>query len=465
MKQKYNYLIKNISLFAISSFIPKALVFVLIPIYTGYLTTEQYGVADLISTTVELAIPIFTLTIYDAVLRFILDEKYDKKQVVSAGIHVAAIGAVILAGFTYLAYHFLDAVRPEYAFFFWIMYTISSFNSIFSVVLRGLNKVSVIAVGGILNSAVTLLANILFLTVFHWGLNGYLFANALGGFCSLIVGFLFGKIYQQINWKVDRSTVKEMIKFSFPMIFSAVAWWVNNASDRYIISWIAGVSVSGLYAVASKIPSIISVFQSVFSQAWSVSAIKEFDPEDSDGFIGNMYTIFNFCVLLAAMGLISVNLLVAKILFSNEFFVAWLYVPPLIVACVFNAFSVFVGSLLIAVKDTKSRSVATIIGAVINTILNFVLITLFGGYGAAVATVVGFMATYIYQEVRIRKHVKMKTNAVRNYIGCFLLIVQMVFAYWGNQFIVIQGVLLLVAIALYFDVIKGIFGKLRKHRT
>ena len=70
---KYKYLLKNILLFAISSFIPKLLGFVLIPIYTGALSTEEYGIADLISATSQLAVPVFSLTIYDAVLRYTVD--------------------------------------------------------------------------------------------------------------------------------------------------------------------------------------------------------------------------------------------------------------------------------------------------------------------------------------------------------------------------------------------------------
>lgn len=462
MESKHKYLAKNTLLFAVSSFVPKVLAFFLIPIYTDCLTTEEYGIADLISTTVELAIPIFTLTIYDAVLRFILSERYKKDQVILVGMRITTIGTIILICISIFAWLLFDFVKVDYMIFFILMYAISSYKNVFSVVLRGTNKVFVLAIGGILNSIITLSTNILFLVVFKWGLTGYLLANTLGGACSLIVEFLCGKCYKYIGAKIDRTIKAEMIRFSFPMIFSALAWWVNNASDRYIISLIAGVSVSGLYAVASKIPSMLSVFQSVFSQAWSVSAIKDFDPDDSDGFIGNMYTIFNFCMIAVAMGLILVNVFVSKILFSNEFFTAWKYVPPLIVACVFNAFSVFTGGLLMAVKDTKSRSVATIIGAVTNTALNIMLIPFAEGYGAAVATGIGFMVAYVYQEIKIRRYIKMKTNTIQNYIGCLLLLLQMFFAYWGNQFILVQCAILLIFYFLYFNVLKGIIGKIWK---
>ena len=65
-----------------------------------------------------------------------------------------------------------------------------------------------------------------------------------------------------------------MVKFSFPLIFSVIAWWINNASDRYILTWITGISVSGLYAISYKIPNLLSTFQNIFAQAWSISEVK-----------------------------------------------------------------------------------------------------------------------------------------------------------------------------------------------
>lgn len=462
MNSKYKYLIKNILLFAISSFIPRMLSFVLVPIYTGVLTTEEYGIADMLSVTVLLVLPIFTLTISDAVLRFLLDEKKDHREVISVGLQITFIGAEIVSLLTIITYFLVDSLKFEYAFFFIVMYIINAFSNVLSVILRAMDKVSLITLGGILNSIITLSANIVFLLFFKWGLTGYLLANVLGSTVALLVQFLCGRVYRYFTWKIDGKLRMEMIRFSFPMIFSALAWWVNNASDRYLLSWIAGVTASGLYAVAGKIPSILSVFQSILSKAWSVSAVKDFDPDDSDGFVGNLYTLFHFCVLLVASLLIMTNLLVSKLLFANDFFAAWKFVPPLLVACVFNAFSQFTGSIFMSVNDTKSRSIATIIGAVSNIVLNIILIPKWEGYGAAIATVVGFILTYVYQEIKIRGHIDIKTNYVKNYLACGLIIIQMLMGYFGNDFITLQAVIMILLCCLYMNVIKVFLDRIKK---
>lgn len=451
---KYKYLLKNILLFAISSFIPKLLGFVLIPIYTGVLSTEEYGVADLISTTSQLAVPVFSLTIYDAVLRYTLDVNYDSSLVLSIGIRVALVGGMILVGLSGVFVLLFKQIKLTYAVFFILLYFTSTFNSVFSVFLRGIDKVKIITVGGVVNSVVTFGANILFLVVLNGRLNEYLLASFIGSGTALLIEFYFGRIYCYFSLKNDKALKKAMITFSIPMIFSAVAWWINNASDRYIISWLSGVSVSGVYAISGKIPGIISIFQSVFSQAWSVSAVKDFNKNDEDGFVGKMYTLFGLCMLIIGSVTILLNIPLAKVLYSDDFYEAWRYVPPLVVAGILNAFSLFTGSIFMAVKDTKSRMISTLLGAGINTGLNILLIKYFGAYGAAVATVIGFLVSYVYQEVAIRKHILMKTKYFRNYFSIFLLIVQMILAFWASRFIYMQLILFAIIILIYFQEIR-----------
>lgn len=456
-RSKYKYLLKNILLFSINSFIPKLLGFVLIPIYTGILSTGEYGIADLISTTSQLAVPVFSLTIYDAVLRYTLDKNYDPSLVLSIGMRIAGIGLIVLSALSALCVCFFEPIKPLYALFFVLSYLTSSFSSIFSVFLRGIDQVKIITISGVINSVVTFGANILFLVVLRGGLYEYLLANFLGGLIALLIEFYFGKIYRYVSPKNDKALRNEMIAFSFPMIFSAVAWWINNASDRYIISWIAGVSVSGIYAIAGKIPGIISVFQTIFSQAWSVSAVKEFDRTDKDGFVGKMYSLLGLCMLMLGSVTMMLNVPLARILYAEEFYGAWQYVPPLVVAGILNALSLFTGSIFMAVKDTRSRMISTLLGAGINTALNFALIGRFGAYGAAIATVLGFLVSYLYQEITIRRHISMKTNYLRNYFSVLLLFAQMVLAFFGNQYIYLQLAVAVAIALLYFRELRDLF--------
>lgn len=452
MNRKHSYLAKNVFLFSISGFVPKILSIILIPLYTSYLTTAEYGVSDLITTTVSLLLPIFTLDIQDAVMRFALDDRYDKEDVFSTAVQIILTGTVLVClGSAGVSWLHIPGLENSYLFFFVIMYFTSAVSNTVSLFCRGIDKVDVMVVASILNSLVTLFSNVLFLAVFHWGLTGYLIANSLGNVVALIWCFIGAKLYQYMKISVSQNVRADMIRFSFPLIFSAIAWWVNNASDRYILTWMSGIAVSGLYAISYKIPNVLSMFQNIFAQAWSISAVKEFDKNDSDGFISGMYNMMNFAMVSICSGIMIINIPVARILYSKEFFTAWKYVPPLLVSVVFNAMALFIGSIFTAAKDTKTLAKSTIVGAIINTGCNVVLIYFVGAYGAAIATMLGYAAVLVMRHIILRKHIRMHMQWVRDGAVYMLLLMQMVVSAAGLKALSVQ--------ILIFAVIIGLFRK------
>lgn len=82
---KYKYLLKNIGLLTLSSFATKFLSFFLVPLYTNILSTTEYGTYDLFNTTIGVLLPLLTLNIHEAVLRFLLDKNNNRQAVVTVG--------------------------------------------------------------------------------------------------------------------------------------------------------------------------------------------------------------------------------------------------------------------------------------------------------------------------------------------------------------------------------------------
>lgn len=458
MANKHKYLAKNVGLFSISSFVPRILSFVLIPIYTNCLSTAEYGVSDLLTTTVSLLLPFFTLDIQDAVMRFALDKKYENSDVFTVALRIILIGTGLVTLGAFVASTLkIPGLENSYLIFFVLMYFTTALSNSLTMFCRGIDKVNVLVVGGILQSVIMLSANILFLVVFKWGLTGYLLANTLGSLVAVFWYFIKAKLHKYITKAVSKSVLKDMVRFSFPLIFSVTAWWINSASDRYILTWMSGVAVSGLYAVAYKIPGILSVFQSVFYQAWSISAIKEFDKDDKDGFISNMYNMMNFGMVFVCSVIIVLNIPIAKILYTNEFFEAYKFVPPLLVSVVFNAMALFIGSVFAAVKDTKTLSVSTIIGAVINTVCNFVFIYYWQAYGAAIATMLGYGVVFVMRHIMLRKYIKLHLKWWRDVFVYLALIVQLVSVYSLEKFSLLQLVFPVLILVFYLKEVKQIF--------
>lgn len=432
MNNKNKSLIKNIGLFTIGSFGSKILTFLLVPLYTTVLSTAEYGAVDLTTSTSSLLAPIFLLGIFDATLRFGMDSDYKKEDVISTSINIANKGLLILLlCLSFISITHVINVQNSYLIFLGLYCTINAYGQIFNLYLRAKNQASVIAVSGILCTLITCLSNILFLLVFKFGILGYMISNIIGILVQNLYQLFVGKIYKDIRIQSYHNLSKPMVKYSVPLIANSISLWINNASDRYILTFIKGVAVNGIYSVSYKIPTILFMFQNIFYNAWSISAIAEFDENDSDGFIGNNYLIYSLISLLVCSGLLIINIPLATFLYKGNYFIAWRCVPFLLAAMVFNGISQFEGSLFSATRNTKLVAKTTVIGAIVNTTCNFIFIYFWGAVGAAFATLLGYLTTWFLRTKYLQNFIKMKVNWHRHFISIILVLIQTVMATVG----------------------------------
>ena len=272
--------------------------------------------------------------------------------------------------------------------------------------------------------------------------------------------FFSGKIYQDIRFTTDRKLIKEMIVYSAPLAINSVAWWINTASDKYIITFFCGAAINGIYSVAYKIPTILSTLQTIFYNAWSVSAITEFDKDDKDSFIGNIYSLYMCVSTIGCSAILIFNKFFASLLYAKDFFEAWAYVPFLLLGVVFNGIALFEGCLFTAVKKTKDVSQTTIVGAIVNTIANFALIPLYGAIGAAFATMIGYFTVWLVRTISLQKIVRMKVNWIKQGICIAVLIVQVFLALKQNIITLsLQGMCCVMLIILQFTSIQKVTQK------
>ena len=459
-------LIRNIALFFLASFLPKTISFFLVPLYTNCLSTAEYGTIDLIAATVQLLLPVFTLQVQDAVLRFAMEKGQDPKEVFSSGLRITLVGfGIFLVGFCGVCAMGILPLEWPYLMFCLAYYLTGALGNLFQYFLRAIDKIKNLTVASVLTCLVTVGSNLLTLLVFKWGVNGYLVSSILGHIVSIVYIFFSANLARYTSLRIrEPQLTKRMILFSVPMIVSALSWWVNNSLDKYILMYFCGVSASGLLAVAYKIPTIISTLANTVSKAFAVSVIREFDQEDRDGFLGESYATVSSLVVLIASGLILLNMALSSILFAKEFFAAWQLVPPLLVAAVMNHMSLSCQHIYIALKKTNVVSATALLGALVNTLLNLCLIPLLKAYGAALATAIGFFIVWLVRYIWILRYVNLKNCRVKEPVSYGLLLCQMILAYWGNRFLVWQVVCMAVIVIMYGREALAILKKLKFSR-
>ncbi len=423
---RYRYLFKNIGLLTLSSFATKLLSFFLVPLYTNILTTTEYGTYDLFNTTVGVLLPILTLNVQDAVMRFVIDSKSNRKAIVSVAMKILLIANIIVAtGLIVNSIFDISMLVKEYAIFFFLMFLVQSLSGVITYYVRGIDKIADLSISSVLVSVFTISCNVIFLVIFHWGLIGYFLANIIGPLVQCLYLVICSDMIHDTDLRANFSEEKKaMLDYCKPMIANSVAWWINNTSDRYVVIFFCGLAENGVYSVASKIPSILNIFQSIFSQAWTLSAVRDFDPEDKNGFFANTYRIYNCLMVLICSAIIVVDKLLARFLYAKDFYVAWRYVPWLTIAIVFGALSGYIGGFFSAVKNSKIFAQSTVVGAISNIILNFIMTPFMGALGAAIATAVCYFVVWVIRYWHSKKFIKLKIRLRRDIITYSLLVVQ-----------------------------------------
>ena len=435
MNKKFSELVKNTGILTVANFSSKILVFLLVPLYTSILTTEEYGITDLIFSTVQLVVPIFTLNIADAVLRFTIEESKDSNGVLAISIKYTLISLipmlVLLALTTVFSAYDTEKIHWTYILLYYISYAL---NQCLPTYAKGIDKVRETAISGVISTLTTVFSCIIFLVVLKKAISGFLISNILGQLAPVIYLFIKLNIIRKVrNYKnCNKRMEKRMLLYSVPLIMTNIGWWINNTSDRYIITYFYDVSLNGLLSVAYKIPSILSIVAGVFIQAWQISAMKEYEKKGSKEFYRNVFLYLNVFLYFIAFGLIIMTRPLAYIAFQKEFYSAWVFVPFLLLSMVFTANAGFFSPIITSSYNTKDVALSTVYGAGANIVLNILLLKLIGPEGVAIATAISGFIIMGYRYYVLHGLIEKKVF-LRISVLWILLIIQCmieIFAFW-----------------------------------
>ena len=461
MKEKYIFFVKNMSVLTISNFVSKILVFLMLPLYTNVLSTKEYGTIDIITTTINLCIPIFTISIIEAVLRYSMEKNTNSENVLSEALKIIVKGFICLV-FVSSITMYIFKIPSIYIVLFLIYYLTTAISHALSYYTKGVNNLKLLGVSNIVKAIVMLSTNCITLLALKLNIVGYYISLIMSDIIFILI--LTIPIMKKKNKVIEpnKKLAIEMKNYSRPFVVNSISWWINNASDKYLVLLFCGIDLTGIYSIAYKIPNILEVIQNIFAQAWQISAIKEYKSKEAKTFFSSMYKCYNLVLVIAIMLLILFLKPIAKILFAKEFYVAWKFVPFLLLAILFGALSGFLGSIYAANKDSKMYAKSTVIGAITNTTLNILLIPLFNGYGAALATFISYLVIWIIRTKNIKKYIEMEIEHKRN-IAVYILLIIMCIVTQAIQSVTVYFLdlaIIIIVVYLYRKTINNIINKI-----
>lgn len=430
-QQRNKYLLKNTVIFSIGNFGTKIISFFLVPLYTNILTTREYGTVDLIYTIGMVLVPLLTLNIGESIMRFALDKDADCDKIMSTGITILIFGAII--GLLIFPIANLFENVSNYSIYIYLYTLTLAFSQIFLCYLRGKEFLLKYSIGNIIQSLTIAIFNIIFLIGMKKGIEGYLMAYILANVCTGLYGFWAGKVNLVIKkYSIDIELSKNMIKYSVVLIPNSFMWWIMNSSDRMMVSAMISVTANGVYAVAYKIPTLLSTITTIFNQAWSYSAIREDESEDKEEYNNRVYDNLVTIVIVVATGLLMIMKPFLSVYVGKEYYAAWHYVPYLIVGFVFMTLGSFIATSYTVHKDSMGFLISGTVGAIINLILNFILIPMMGVSGAAFATCISYFGVFAYRIKDTQKYIKLRIFKRKQICGYALLILSAMTCYLDN---------------------------------
>ena len=423
---KYTKLLSNTAILGAGTFISKVLVFLLMPLYTLLLSTEQFGTADILTQTANLLIPLAALGISDGLFRFALDTKGEsRKEVFTTALSVVVIGILPLAAIIQLLR--LVDIYDGYVWLILFYVCAANLHLVCANYLRACDKTKAFALQGIVNTVLTILLNVLFLVVLDLGVLGYVLSVAVADTVITVAIFFICRLYRDISFKrEEKGLLARMLKFSIPYIPTTMMWMITSASDRFIVTAFSGAAENGLYAAAYKLPTLISLAGGVFIEAWQFSSVSDSEPEERAKFFGTVYRNYMGIIFMGTSVLIAGSKILTTLLLADSYYSSWKYVPVLAIAMIFSAFSAFMGSVYFLEKRSMRSFVTASVGALTNIVLNFALIPSFGAMGAAVATAISYMAAFVIRAIDTSKYLKFSLCIPRLVINTVLIIAQTV---------------------------------------
>ena len=225
-----------------------------------------------------------------------------------------------------------------------------------------------------------------------------------------------------------------------------------------------GSNENGIYAVSYKIPTILTLVSTVFMQAWQFSAVVEShgDKREHVRFFTGVWRSFQAVMFLAGGVIIALSKPAIKLLSTEDYYSAWQYVPLLAASMIFTAFVSFTGTVYVVTKNSGVSFLTSTASAVINIVLNFILIpSPLGVQGAAIATFISYFAVFLIRAVNIKKYIPFKMYGGHVTVNTLLIMVQTVFMVLELPFwIAVQALCLLLLIAVNFKFILACIYKL-----
>ena len=407
----------------IASLLPTAVGLMMLPIYTRYLTPQDYGIVALV-LSFQMFLPIIlSLKLGSSLSRFYFEHTgSDLKVFISTLLFVIFMLSLTATTIIYInvdsivSYIFPLTLHKYYELFKIgvIVSFLAIFNNFFINLVRVREKAKLFMKIQLTLFVVNFIINITEVIILERGAYGVIEASMISVIISLLIYTYINKKYLGMTRKCEY--LIEPIKFSFFLIPHSLSGLISMYSDRIILEKYVTLSAIGLYMLADKIAMIIKMIVNEFNHAFSPYFIRK-SKESKQVAIKEVQNISLIFIYLTSMIVVTISLFSVEIVYfllDKRYFDTWMMIPLLSSAYIFRSLYCFSSSGLFYEKKTGRVAMITILAGLINIALNILLIPYYGVIAAVYTTIFSFFITFIMSELMSYKIYYLQLSIKKN---------------------------------------------------
>lgn len=459
MKSELKNLGKHTIIYGAGILLGRIVSFIMLPIYTRYLTPADYGVLELLTITTDVISMIVGIGLTSTVMRFYskYDSQEEKNKVVSTALVMMFVPSLLINficillsdKFSTLVFGTADYTR--YFQLSFIMLFLQAGVEIPMIFIRLKQDSTLFVVINFLKLILQLSLNIYFVVILKIGLAGILYSSLISSI--VMTSFLTFYIIRWIGFAFSFPRCIEMLRFGYPLIFWSLGSFILTFSDRYFLNIYSDLRTVGIYSLAYKFGFLLATLVGPFSLIWEP---KRFEiAKQHDGFLiyKKVFMYLNIVLLMISL-MISVFIKdILTLMTDPSYWEAYRLVPIILIAYIFQTWTAFCNIGLFIREKTSMYGLSAAISVVIVTLANVLLIPSFGAYGAAWATVIAFGIRFIVVLWYAQKEYYVDFGWVRNLqlmaVFMFMVVVRFI---WPTPS-TIYSILLSLGFSLLFGIV------------
>lgn len=428
------YFKKGLLLYFFGNLSSKIITLLLLPLFTFYLSQEEFGLFDILNTIVMFFVPIVGVQLFEGILRFLLDTDNTKKQkeIITTSAYFLAVNLILLNIFFLGITNLVEIPHSIWVVLYFNFYFV---NFYLQRVARGLQLQKQFALSGIFNTITIALSSLILLIFFELKTDGLLIAYFAGSLVSAVYLLYTTKISRYLETiSFNKKLLNRLVVYSVPLLFDAVLWWTMNLSDRLILGHLSGTADVGIYSVANKFAAMLTFINHIFYLVWQEYAIiksKEKGKEEEFRKIFLQYLKIQFTGVLILM---PVSKLAVELFIDPKFNAAYLYIPPLLIGAMFSAFAAFYGLFYQIDKNTKGALYTSLFAGIINIVSNFSLIPIYGIWAAAGSTLISFLILWLMRIFILKNYISTKTIFTPRLLTAIIILVVGLGLYYSSGY-------------------------------